>query len=86
MTVLQMVQRWATDLAEAGHDGDAVIVLPPRLFADALDEYHQLVGSRLAGYLPPVTSVVELGNPPQSSELRFAAPSGWIRLRAEAAS
>jgi hypothetical protein len=75
MRVLQMLDKWARDLADAGHDGDVVLTLPPRLFREALGEAQHLRRYDLR-QLPPAFDTM-----PDS--LKFAGPTGWVTAVAD---
>lgn len=84
MTPMQMLQKWAQDLAAVGHDGDAVVTLPPRLFAEAVEEVTCLAG-KYAAYLPPELKITELGTPTTPAFFRFAGPCGYVIVKPETA-
>lgn len=79
MTVLQVVQVFAENLAGAGLDDDLTVLLPPDMFLAACDEAAHLM--RYPSRLPPETSLREFGEPPSPAALKFAGPAGYVTIR-----
>jgi hypothetical protein len=74
-----MCEDWAIQCAEAGHDGDLTISLPPDLFKSACKEADALSGYR--SRLPSALTVVALGNDALPAWFKFEGPSGRVTVR-----